>query len=204
MKSLYYIILFSLSLNSINAQNSVDCWNVSSYVDGHLIDSFLIQNVKKKDTLSFYISDVIYVCKFRSNILIVDFQDKNIVLMPLMNQVISYFEDGDKDLLESILDSIKKIESEFQSDTSLSYTLNSNPIKVSYGVNGQISKIELIQTEFSENKLTHKLNKTVYEKVDSKEYSKLPHFSNYLQFKNGHAKLNKNFSDWEFFNLITE
>jgi hypothetical protein len=205
MKILKFIFVF-FAIQIANGQTFYS-WKVKNYNNNILYDSFTYSYFKNDDTIVQFVPGVIYMCKFKNKFLIVDYEEKSVILMPMMVMQISANEKSD------LQGYIEGIESEFQiqqnKDSTYIIYKKDEQIKVKYNKNGNIEFIEVLeinQKSFNgvEGDSIIEINKTIYERSQSEnQYNEISIF-NYLNFKGLSVKLTKNYNNWEFQNLFLD
>lgn len=206
MKALLIIALSLLNLTA-SAQNA-SIWKVSSFNNFELQDSFLLLSGQDDDTSVYYIPEIIYMCKFGNKLLMVDFQEHSVSLLPLMTRCIKY--SGVNTDLGAIVDSMSKrtFNGIPQKDSVYVYSLGNTYNRLKIGADGEIAWMEITVYDVAKDAVGNddktKFTRTIYTRANDLDASKMIRLSEYLDFTKGKVRLNSRYSGWEFNNLLME
>lgn len=205
MKSIFLIVGINLVQLAALAQHAV-VWKVSNYHNDKLQDTFVLVSGKSYDTSVYYIPGVICMCRFGNRMLIADFQEQNISLLPLMSKVMQY--SGESLNLDAVMDSMsrKAVGIIPGKDSIYFYKEGNTSNQFKVNSDGEVYWMEI--TVYETRKIGQpggtELTRTVYERTADKNTSRFTSLSEYVEFVKGRFKLKDNYTNWEFNNLIIE
>lgn len=191
-------------------QNLISSWKVTSFRNGVLLDTLGFITTKSNDTCEYYLPGVMFVCKFKKSILIVDFQEQSLSVLPLMSKVVDISGQVSSSNIETIVDDLINNESEkdYKIDSIYVIIENNKQTRYKFDSNGIINWIEVIEWTFNENNESDIPvffeTKTIYEKKFVNSKASEMQLTHYLIFKKGACRPTKQYVNWEFNNLIIE
>lgn len=206
MKKLILISLVYWFNESGYAQNRLTTWKVSNYSNGSLLDTCIIVSGIGNDTSVYYIPGVILMAKFGNKLLMVDYQEENITLLPLMMQNLNI--SGEKIAIDSLLNKMEKTTiNEVPLNDSI-YVLKNGNITTTfkYSLKGEILWIEvreLFNNRVNDSEeIEFEVTRTRYERIINSRIESKTLLSTYIQISNGVYKPKGIYANWEFDNLI--